>query len=437
MAPYEPKIDSKEFLIPDAAQEVNPRKESAAESADFTIRLWNPERPAGAGSLSWKTESVLVYMIADLVSASQGHTDDSTSAMMAHFDSTGRALVAARRIQTAILEFVACRPGKPIAAAILIHQPATIAGGLSAGMAQGALRLAEPGQILLSEEAATRLQDTPGVELRPVPALTTGGEGQSGLAELVWTSPDQIARLKASLSSGQNREESAPMGATMIVNAPLAPAAQSGVGATGLTSQAATSNARFTGDLAVGRDASYQDIGDEEQPFLTRTRVILGVVAVVLVAALVWMFYPSRVTKPPVVHVPENPVEGNGGAITPTPQPNQPPSTTVQPPTIEPAKPVVVAKPVPPAKPPAEKHGKEKPPTAVPSTAPEEPQAVQSVEGMTAKDIPNLLQMARKDAGGGNYDKARREYRIVLQLQPSNTEAREGLRRLDVAQSDR
>lgn len=427
MAPYEPKIDSKEFLIPDAAQEINPRKDVATDSADITIRLWSPERPAATGSLSWKTESVLVYMIADLVTASQGRADDSTSAMVAHFDSTGRALVGARRIQTAILEFVACHPGNALAAAILIHPPATVPGGLSAGMAQGALQLAEPGQVLLSEEAATRLQDAPGIEIRPVPALTTGGEGQSGLAELVWTSPDQIARLKASLSTGQNRPESAPMGATMIVNAPFGPATAS--------EQGVTSNAGFTGDLLVGRDTSHQDFSDEEQPFFTRTRVILGVVAVVLVAVLVWMFYPSRVTKPPVVHVPENPVERNGGATNPTPQPSQPPPTTVQPPPVEPAKPVVVAKPVPPSKPAAEKHVKEKPST-VPTT-PEEPQPVQSVEGMTAKDIPNLLQMAKKDAGGGNYEKARREYRIVLQLQPSNAEAREGLRRLDVAESDR
>ena len=60
------------------------------------------------------------------MTASQGRADDSTSAMTAHFDSTGRALVAARRVETAILEFLGCRPADPLAAAAVV---AVLGGG--------------------------------------------------------------------------------------------------------------------------------------------------------------------------------------------------------------------------------------------------------------------------------------------------------------------
>jgi hypothetical protein len=55
-------------------------------------------------------------------------------------------------------------------------------------------------------------------------------------------------------------------------------------------------------------------------------------------------------------------------------------------------------------------------------------------DGMTQKDIPRLLQWARSDAGNGNYAKAGQEYRVILQLQPNNPDAREGLRKIQVAQ---
>jgi hypothetical protein len=445
MPPHEPKIDSREFEIPDPALEVSPPREAAGDSADLTIRLWNPERAAAAGSLSWKSESVLVYMILDLVTASQGRAGDSGAAMIAHFDSTGRALVAARRIQTAILEFLGCHPANPLAAAILIHPPATVPGGLSAGMAGGALGMAEPGQILLSEEAAGRLKDSPGIELRSVPALATGGDGQRGLAEFVWGSPDQIARLKALLRSAQQGEESALMGATMMVSAALEKpvTTQSAQAASGGTAgwsapESATERpgpARLAGELRAGRGPSDPDLEDERQPLLTGPRAIVGGLAIFLVAGLVWVFYPSRVTETPG-HVPDRQVQVPESAAGPGAQPDQPASRSTLPPKPEPPTPVV-AKPVPAATPAAGKRGKEKPPTVAPAPIPEEPHPVQSVEGMTAKDIPSLLQMAKSDAGGGNYDKARREYRIVLELQPSNAEAREGLRRLDLVQGDR
>jgi hypothetical protein len=66
----------------------------------------------------------------------------------------------------------------------------------------------------------------------------------------------------------------------------------------------------------------------------------------------------------------------------------------------------------------------------------EEPQAHDDSGGVSQKDIPALLGMAQRDAGAGNYDKAKREYKKILSLQPGNQEAKDGLRRLDLIQQD-
>jgi hypothetical protein len=95
------------------------------------------------------------------------------------------------------------------------------------------------------------------------------------------------------------------------------------------------------------------------------------------------------------------------------------------------AKPQLIAKP--PVKPPVDKTAKDK------TKKPEDTPIVgfegnSTYDGMTQRDIPRLLQWARSDAGNGNYAKAAQEYRVILQLQPNNPDAREGLRKIQLAQ---
>ena len=61
---------------------------------------------------------------------------------------------------------------------------------------------------------------------------------------------------------------------------------------------------------------------------------------------------------------------------------------------------------------------------------------VQDLGGLSQNDVPTLLRLARDDAGAGKYDKARSEYKKILQLQPGNQDAKDGLRRLDLIKSD-
>ena len=437
MVPFEPKTDSKEFEILNPEQSpATGSRIAASAAADLTIRGWR--RDGGNTPLTWQSESVLVYMIADLVAASHGRTaGEMPAAMAAHFHNSLHALVAAKRIENAILEFLACRPGDYMGAAVLIHPP--LAAGFSQGMAQSALRLAEPGQIILSEEVSRRLQDLPGIELRAVPALTTGGTEHAGLAELIWTSPERLASLRSSANVAPSTSEvGPPVGATMIVNSPFAtPRSNTASG-----SQRIGTAVRRPSDAEgfKNREGAFEEgLADfeERRSFITRSRMVIGAVAIVLVIVGLVLFHPW--SGPNVQPKFNNASHASQGNETPTGATG----TTTEPPVNDTPQPPPVVQPVnnPPAKPPvtnktytdktAKDKGKAKRPEDTPIQGFE---GNSTYDGMTQKDISRLLQWARSDAGNGNYAKAAQEYRVILQLQPYNSDAKEGLRKIQVAQ---
>ncbi len=333
------------------------------------------------------------------------------------------------------------------------------------------LRQAKPGQILLAASVSERLRDLPGVVFRTVPALTTiAGDQQTELSEFVWTTPEQIAFLQNSV--GEEPElrtgDTPAVGATVLVDSPLAlrgpaneapPPSETAEFVSGDERQAdfgllrnrATSTHEFqtttSGSLLDGLDDF------EKPPLFTRTRVLLGVVALVLVSALIAVLYrPARVSKPPLPSLQEQtgPIESHD-KITPSITPRReakaplPPAEASKPgaktPSIElqvqkPAAklPAVVAKPQATAKPSADTRAKKN----NTQDGAEEPAvgAAEESGGLSQNDIPKLLEFANTDTGNGRYDKARLEYRKVLKLQPNNQEAKDGLRKLDRIQSD-
>ncbi|HXJ88541.1 MAG TPA: hypothetical protein VMS18_17100 [Candidatus Binatia bacterium] len=419
MVPFESKTDSKEFEI------ANLEPGSIGEAADLTIRIWQQNANSRTAELTWNSESVLVYMIADLVAASHGRiASEAPRVMSAHFDTSLQALVAAKRIQTAILEFVTCRPGDYRGAAILIH-PST---GFVQGAAESALGLTQPGQIILSQEVTKRLKELPGIELRAVPALTTGGAEHAGLAELVWTLAEKLAGLRDSPTADIT------FGATMIVDEPLADSRRDVAGASGKPH--GHSATKGIGDEWRARDGAFEEglaeFG-EQHSFLTRSRLAAGAVLLILLVVGLMLFHPwSGSNVKPKLHEPPPDVtapvtEPANSVLQPpivTPPPQDAP-TTSHPVTT---KPPVISNPPPDKK--AKDRGKKR----------QEGMPIQGFEGnstydgMTQRDIPRLLQWARSDAGNGNYAKAAQEYRAILQLQPNNSEAREGLRKIQVAQ---
>jgi hypothetical protein len=469
MAQYEQNIDSREFEV------ANPDKypsawggDIAADATEIAIRLWGVDRPDRSVPLSWNTDSILVYMVADLVGASGGRvTDSPRTVMAANFDGSRQALIAAKRIQTSLLEFMACREGERVGAAILIYHPrSSDLAGFSGEMVQSALRRAKPGQILLADNLSQRLRDVPGIEFRAAAALTGDGQSgraDSGLAELVWTTPERLALLADSvvdeplppIPTPQN-SDFPPVGATLIVQSPITRREPSNAGVPPVMSAAdfvvkdspRTSSQRtgqipnITQDrtpvfepLQESPDGSLMDGLDDfgERPFLTRTRVILALVAVVLVAAVIAvLFRPTPVSKRPLPAQPAETVETENPVT--QPRPVEPDTKTVQPESTE-AKPqakVPVVVTPPPKSPKTVADNRVKAKKEVVDEPPPQPPPPVETGGFSQKDIPDLLRMAQSDAGAGNYEKAKMEYKKVLLLQPGNQDAKDGIRRLDL-----
>jgi hypothetical protein len=64
---------------------------------------------------------------------------------------------------------------------------------------------------------------------------------------------------------------------------------------------------------------------------------------------------------------------------------------------------------------------------------PIEAKPVSEYAGFSVHDIPLLLKKAEKDAGAGDYDSSRREYEIILHLEPNNQAAKTGMSRLNLS----
>ena len=245
--------------------------------------------------------------MADLVGASRGRmAEESPALMAAHFDNSRQAVVAAKRIQTAMLEFVDCRPGEAIASAIVVYQPRTTGStGLSGEMVQMELGQAKPGQILLEENIAQGLRDLPGIEFASASVMGANADGPGGLAELEWASAERLARLRESVSAVRS-VDGMPVGATLIVDSPFA--------LRGASNEAALNRIAAPLELAdAGRSPSslMDGLDLEEKPRSARTGILLGVVAVVLVGVVIAVFYrPGNV--PPTVSKPIAPQEQTG-----------------------------------------------------------------------------------------------------------------------------
>ena len=448
------KTDSREFEVANPDQHTGPRGgNSPADAADVAIRLWGAARPDRRVPLTWKTESVLVYMIADLVGASRGRiAEESQTVLAAHFDSCRQAVVAAKRIQTAILEFLTFRPGERTGAAILIYQPRSMdPTGPSGELVQLELGQAKPGQILLAENVFRRMRDLPGMEFVNASSGVSGDE-PIGLTELAWTTPDRVALMTESVGDGAEPvgADALPVGATLIVNSPMvdSPMVDSPLARSQdyVVKSLPETSRRVTEFNQKASSSLTEELDFADRSLFTRTRVILGVVAVVVVAALIAVFFqPARVAKPLTPQTPQTqeptPATASENADQHPPAAEVPQAQTAQP-EPEPPKPAAKA-PVTVRKPPVENLAKNKKATQTQETktedskdTPEQPAVVDESGNWALSDIPRLLAMAGNDMGDGKYDKARREYRIVLRLQPKNQPALDGVSKLNKIQSD-
>jgi hypothetical protein len=370
--------------------------------------------------LSWNTQSALAYMIADLVAGSDGVVlQDSRAPMAAQFETPAKALKAAKQIQWSILEFARHRPDCCSAAAIVIHRETErelVEGRDSAGAStpgRSLLQYAKPTQILMTEGAYEKLREMPGLRFRAVaPAVIPGSDLVIRGQELIWRTPETPSRSREVLPQATQifAQNSEPLSVKVL------PMPQSI-----LADQADRERVR-EGDpeqegLAVDSRTTGEQSIDVRSVLLKRSLAVAG--GVIVLSAVFGMIAYHR--KPGVVnHAPSVPQAISVEQPTPAVS-TPPPDNTVPPAGAEgqgSSDQTDVKADVPKPKPP--KRQSEKPGGRVPSD-------------FSAQQIPVLLRKAEEDAGAGDYGKARREYNIVLQLDPNNAIAKRGLRRLDLS----
>jgi len=409
-------------------------------ATDISLRIWGSAgREAKPLELSWNTQSALVYMITDLVGGSDGVLlADSRGTMVAQFETPAKALKAAKQIQGSILEFARHRPDCRYTAAIVIHgetERGLIEGRDSAGanaLGGSLLQCAKPTQILMTEGAYEKLREMPGLRFRPVtPSGAPGSDSVMRGRELIWRTPEpapyssevlpqatqifvqnsgpppvKVLPMPESILAHQDGMEAAVPDSTGEAHVDVHPSIF------GTATDVSDPRSGDPGQEGLADDSRTlgRQLIDVSSPVVRRYLALAGSVIVlsVVVGMIVHYWKPVVVDHPTGAH--QRPSEP-----TTVPAEKLPPVNSLAPETPAPP---VEASPVPKSKPP--KVQVEKPVKVGPSD-------------FSQKDIPFLLRKAEQDAGAGRYDDARREYKIVLQLDPNNASAKQGLHRLELS----
>jgi hypothetical protein len=413
------------------------------------IRLWiPPQATTQAGSLSWRLESSLIQMIADVVSASGG-TPAGTRAngLIARFRSIAAGSAAALRLQRAIAGFAAHGTAPAGAAVALFSQDRERGSDLDESSdeletASVLASAAQPAQILLTAAAYADLnQAVPYTSRRAVPfRMPNGTHSNLKAYQLTWNStasisgerpraenaspPEQPAAAERTTKKAQSErqpalpnlvEQSAP---PMPVDALLRPRA---VPLNALPLESSSSPGVIpSGDLKAVPNHSSR-----------RLPLYAGLMALMIAIAAVGAWFLTH--RPDASKItPQQPrasvVADPPTAPTRTPNPAillQPTTTPIPdaPPPPDPEKitrndqPMVMPSPSPKPLPPA-------PDKNLASKAPAD------ADGFFRSEIPELLEMADRESGDGKYDAAERHYRIVQRLDPNNRAARLGLARI-------
>jgi hypothetical protein len=330
---------------------------------------------------------------------------DLRAAMAARFETPAKALKAAKQIQESILEFARHRPERRATAAIVIvhreTEPELTEGRDSASSnapGRSLLQYAKPTQILLTEGAYEKLREIPGLRFRPV---IPAGTPSSGVVirgqELIWGTPETPSRSREALPQAtqifsQNTE---PVSVKVLPMPGSILADRDGI--------------ETAIPQSTGHGMRAEEPTDLRSPLMKWSLAAVGAVIVLAVALGMIAYHRKAVV-----------VDHTSGSHQPPPEP-----ANLSPEQIAP----LVNSEVPESPAPrTDSVPKPKPP----KKQPEKP-IRNGLSDFSAQQIPSLLRKAEKDAGAGDYGKARREYNIVLQLDPNNATAKEGLRRLDLS----
>lgn len=376
----------------------------AGRLTELSIRVWSlaPEL------VSWSSGHAVICLMADLVTASGGQlVQESRQTLIARFDRQETAVATAKRVQRALQAFAEQTETAGLAASMAVHRPEDqVQSGTATSVSDSLWSNASVGQILVSGTVHETLQFVPGLQFR----LSSADRQDPGslYQELIWADAETLAawQNRVDTASRSLGEESMGLGRDIEV-------ADSEPGKEG----------RPAGLAAVGQDNEVQTSADG---LLRGNRVwfAAGAICLALVAAIIAAMHVnarkmqdesqkaqinSAIDSRPIPHT------DNAVATGRAPEKQHEAETKE-----------TGSKRVPPG---ATSSGHR--PTRVTEGRPRE------YEGFTNKDIPQLLHKAEGDAGAGNYEDAKREYEIVLALDPGNSAARKGMQKLAMKSGDK
>jgi hypothetical protein len=357
--------------------------------------------------LNWDSDHGGICLMADLLTASGGQlVFESGTTLTVQFDGPEKAVNAARRLQRALHAFADGSDTAGFAASIVIHKPEDKVRQRPALSVNDMLGsdFAAPGQILLSASAHEVLQFTPGMQFRFVtPDNDSFG---SPYQELLW------------IDSGVLEDWQARVVAASQVTSPPDHAKESDLTVPEVEASAEGSPVQNSEDQNVLEfDAHTSGSDTPGRRTGLWVAACLAILALVGTIGFVLHMKSNKTTKAGMPQKPKIAVQ-----LTAHDQESQNPSHA-----SEGQQAVEEPKPEPP-KPPA--------PAAKPHRARETDIGLEEYEGFTVKQVPQLIRKAEDDAGAGDYDAAKREYGIVLKLQPNNTAAKEGLYKLSLKVSE-
>jgi len=371
--------------------------------AFLSIRLWNTTQNGEAVPLYWDSGTPAVCLTADLIASSEGEPVSSDGGVLVtSFHSDHQAISAARRLQWAMQGFAESRDLQGISVVVLVHSAEELSTGPEGDSLRAALDHATGGQILLTEKASQFFEDLPGFA-----SQTLDG---TGLRELQWRSPDSHSTRAADdewLNNNIRSDRDEP------IPEPPAPEPEwssrsSAEEEHGAGSGLSNPKVRW----AIGGMLAAALVGGGIFFFMSGKPKPVEVVAVVP---------PDGTPQPPVTHPADNPhaippPSGPGSGSAPvggkTPKPTKP----------KPPKPEGGGgdqpKPVPPPE-----------PKPVPPPEPKPEPRPRANCNLDPGEYDKYLKGADNALGNGDTGTAKRKYTSVLNCDPGNARARDGLRK--------
>jgi hypothetical protein len=366
-----------------------------------------------------------VGLVSDLLAAEGDEVHETAPGLLAaSFRSTAHAVTAARHIQRLATGY------SRASAAVPLRSCVTLTRVQEAGNGDGprGLQQAHTGQVLLVGGICEAARSIPGLQfaelaegLRLLPPVHMEGYVDEAL-EI--TAPIEVSAPAPEVEEAAWEQVAEPPAA-------MQPEATMPVRGTSAAWPAAS--------VSAGREA-------EGKPGVPRWAIfgVAGVVVAAIVAAVVVFSHSSSSHSAPAPEQIAAPANVEGPALAPAAPPPAGPAKAQSP-----AKQAGVAATQQKA-PDGNAAGSATGPaagsagSAVPAPAAEEPAAEPAepqgnVHGITytAAEITSLIARAQKDSGNGNYDRAILEFRTVLNQDPSNAEAKQGLARALYNQSHR